>query len=164
MIIREALKADLPAIVYIYNCSIPSRIATGDLEAITVESRQAWFEDHPQDSRPLWVMEKEGIIAGWLSFQSFYGRRAYVATAELSIYISPDFRRQGVGKKLLQKAIDTSPSLGIKTLLAFIFAHNHPSLQLFSQHQFEAWGNLPGVANLDGVETDLIIMGRRVIQ
>lgn len=164
MMIRDAVEADLTAIVDIYNCSIPTRMATGDLQPISVESRKTWFQEHSPKTHPLWVMEKEGTIAGWLSFQYFYGRPAYAATAEVSIYISPDFRRQGVGKLLLQRAIDTSPQLGLKTLLAFIFAHNHPSLQLFTQHQFESWGHLPKIADLDGVERDLIIMGRTVIE
>lgn len=98
-------------------------------------------------------------MAGWLSFQAFYGRPAYHATAELSIYIAPDYHRRGLGQQLLSQAIDQSPSLGIKTLVSLIFAHNLPSLKLFEKFNFQLWGHLPKVADLDGVECDLIIMG-----
>ena len=162
MIIRDAVTTDLPTIVEIYNHSIPTRIATADLQSVSIASRQQWFEEHELDNLPLWVMEVEGIIAGWLSFQRFNRRQAYDKTAELSIYISPDYRRCGVGKKLLQEAILKSPQLGIKTLIALIFAHNHPSLALFSKHGFQQWGLLPQVAELDGMEKDLVIMGLRV--
>jgi phosphinothricin acetyltransferase len=137
-------------------------MATADLEPISVDSRLFWFAEHSPQSRPLWVMEIEGTIAGWLSFQSFYGRPAYEKTAELSIYVSPGYHRQGIGTKLLQQAINYTPSLGIKTLVGFIFAHNQPSLQLFTKHQFQIWGYLPKIAELDGIERDLVIVGRRI--
>lgn len=162
MAIRHAITSDLPAIVAIYNAAVPSRMATADLEPVSVESRLAWFGGRSPTKRPLWVIEQDGVIAGWLSFQSFYGRPAYVSTAELSIYIAPAFHRCGLGKQLLTKAIHESPNLGLKTLLGFVFAHNQPSLRLFETFGFQKWGHLPQVANLDGVERDLVIMGLRI--
>ncbi|MBR8828986.1 MAG: N-acetyltransferase [Gomphosphaeria aponina SAG 52.96 = DSM 107014] len=162
MKIRDAIEADLSAIVEIYNAAVPSRIATGDTKPVTVESRRAWFYDHSPSMRPLWVMEAEEIIIAWLSFNSFYGRPAYEQTAELSIYISPQYRGRGMGQKLLQQAIEHSPRLGLKNLVAFIFAHNEASLRLFEKNRFQQWGYLPLVAELDGVERDLVILGLRV--
>ncbi|MBM2806873.1 MAG: N-acetyltransferase [Deltaproteobacteria bacterium] len=40
MTIREAIDADLPAIVTIYNSAIPGRMATADTQPVTVESRR----------------------------------------------------------------------------------------------------------------------------
>ncbi|TAE55824.1 MAG: N-acetyltransferase family protein [Nostocales cyanobacterium] len=162
MIIRDATKTDLPVIVDIYNAAIPSYIATGDLEPVSVESRLAWFENRNTAKYPLWVMEIDHKVAGWLSFQPFYGRPAYSATAEISIYISPDFQKRGLGKKLLEKAINESPNLGLKNLLSFIFAHNHPSLKLFTKLGFQQWGYMPKIAELGNMERDLIIMGLKV--
>ncbi len=47
-------------------------------------------------------------------------------------------------------------------MLGFIFGHNEPSLRLFQRFEFETWGTLPRVAVLDGVERDLVILGRRL--
>jgi len=88
MIFRDALESDLPAIVDIYNSTIPGMMVTADTAPITVNDRRAWFHEHKKGFRPLWVIEDTGTIAGWLSFQSFYGRPAYRATAEVSIYIA----------------------------------------------------------------------------
>jgi L-amino acid N-acyltransferase YncA len=162
MMIRHAQETDLPAIVAIYNAAVPGRMATADLEPISVESRHNWFQGRSPNQRPLWIIDVEGKIAGWLSFQSFYGRPAYHATAEVSIYIAPEFQRCGLGKELLSKAIQESPSLGIKTLISFIFAHNHPSIKLFQSFGFQTWGHLPKIADLDGVERDLLVLGLRV--
>jgi phosphinothricin acetyltransferase len=161
---RLATAADLPAIVEIYNSTVASRMVTADLAPVSVESRRHWFEEHRAESRPLWVLERDGGIAAWLSFSSFYGRPAYAGTAEVSVYVNPRCRRHGLGSDLLRAAIAHAPAIGVHTLLGFIFAHNLPSLALFEKLGFERWGHLPRVAVLDDIERDLVIVGRRVGQ
>ena len=73
MIIRHANENDLPAIVAIYNASIPGRMATADLEPVSVMSRINWFKNRSPVKHPLWVVETGEVIVGWLSFQPFYG-------------------------------------------------------------------------------------------
>ena len=160
--IRDANMSDLTAIIDIYNTTIASRMVTADLEPISVEKRIPWFNEHSPDFRPLWVIEHQGAMCAWVSFQSFYGRPAYNATAEISIYIDPNYRGRKLGKYLIQKAIDACPSLQIKTLLGFIFGHNAPSIKLFTSFGFEKWAHLPNIAELDGVERDLLILGKRI--
>jgi phosphinothricin acetyltransferase len=161
---RLARLDDLPAIVAIYNSTIASREVTADTEPVSVESRLPWFHEHQPDRRPLWVIEeaeRDGII-GWISYSNFYGRPAYAGTAEVSIYIDAAWRGKGVGRYALQEAIAFAPQVKVHTVLGFIFGHNKPSLALFEKFGFETWANLPRVANLDGVERDLIILGKRV--
>jgi len=160
--IRDADLKDMTTIIDIYNSTIPGRMVTADLEPVSVESRMPWFNDHSPDFRPLWVVETNGEICAWVSFQSFYGRPAYNGTAEVSIYIHHNFRGKKLGKFLIQKAIDACPNRGIKTLLGFIFGHNQPSINLFTSFGFETWAHLPNVAELDGIERDLLILGKRV--
>ncbi|MGZ3181080.1 MAG: N-acetyltransferase family protein [Telluria sp.] len=165
---RLARLEDLPAIVAIYNSTIASREVTADTEPISVDSRRLWFHDHSPERRPLWVIHRaddaaaEPEILGWLSYSNFYGRPAYNGTAELSVYIAQAWRGKGIGQYCLREAIAHAPSIGVHTLLGFIFGHNIPSLGLFEKFGFAMWANLPRVANLDGVERDLVILGKRV--
>jgi phosphinothricin acetyltransferase len=159
---RLARRADLPAVVEIYNAAIPERLATADLEPVSEGSRLAWFAQHTVSHHPLWVWEEADRILGWLSLGSFYGRPAYDSTAEISAYVHPRARRRGIGSRLVGGALDAAPNLGLATLLAFVFGHNLPSRMLFERHGFEVWGRLPGVARLEGVERDLLIFGRRL--
>ncbi|AWB44462.1 N-acetyltransferase [Paenibacillus sp. CAA11] len=161
-IIEDATLNDLERIVEIYNSTISSRKVTADLEPISVESRVPWFREHTPGERPLWVLRKDGVIAAWLSFQSFYGRPAYSGTAEISIYIAEEYRSQGYGGILMRRAIEACRKLRVHTLLGFVFAHNEPSLGLLKKYGFAEWGYLPKVANMAGVERDLVIVGRRV--
>src|SRR3569623_957620 len=158
--IRDAREADLPEIVRIYNEAIPGREATADTSPVTVESRRAWLLD--RDARhPVWVHEQGGIVQAWLSLSKFYGRPAYGATAEVGIYVANGAQGRGVAKALMQEAVTRASALGLTTLLGFVFAHNQRSVALCARFGFQRWGHLPRVAVLDGVERDLLILGRR---
>ena len=162
MIIRDAVEADLPAIVEIYNAAIRSRISTAQLDPVSVEARLPWFREHSPESYPLWVAVIDGGVAGWLSFHSFIPRAAYRGTAEISVYVGELFRRRGIGQALLEKAIAHSPSLEITALVGGIFGHNEASLRLFGRMGFERWGLLPRIARVDDVERDLVMVGCHV--
>ncbi len=162
MKIRDALEEDLPAIVEIYNSTVPTRMVTADPEPVSVESRRAWFREHDPESRPIWVAEVDGEIAGWFSFENFRKKPAYYATAEVSVYVSEKHRRRDIGRRLLEEAIRRAPELGLKTLTGGIFGHNEPSIRLFEGFGFERWAHYPKVAELDGVERDLVVLGLRL--
>ena len=163
MTFRDAHIDDLPRIVEIYNSTVAGRMVTADTEPVSVKSRLNWFNDHASNKRPLWVIEDDvNKIIGWVSFQSFYGRPAYDATAEISIYLDESVRGKGVGKKVLEHAIQSCDALKIKTILGYIFSHNEPSIKLFKIFGFQEWGKFPNIAVLDGIERSVTIVGKRL--
>jgi L-amino acid N-acyltransferase YncA len=166
---RDATESDLPRIVEIYNCAVASRRCSCDLQPTTVDARRPSFLEHTPDHRPFWVAEDstrpdQGAI-GYLGFFHFMNERpGYHITADLAIYLHPDHQRKGLGTYLLEQAIRRSPSLGIETLTASIFASNDSSIALFRKMGFEQWGFMPRVARLEGVEKDLVLVGRRLCE
>ena len=160
--IRLATTADLPAIVAIYNATIPTRLSTADLEPVSVASRRPWLARHDPERRPVWVVEQAGAVAAWLSLENYKDRAAYSITAEVSIYVNAAQRRQGHARRLLEHALERAPGLGIERLLAVVFGHNEASIALFEGAGFARWGTLPGVTRLDGVAADIVILGRPV--
>jgi L-amino acid N-acyltransferase YncA len=162
MKIRDATNADLPAILEIYNQAVLTRVSTAQLKPVTIEERKNWIREHTPAHHPFWIAEIEGEVAGWLTVKAFIPRCAYEGTVELSVYVGEKYRRRGVARRLLEEAISRGSSLGISAVVGLIFGHNEASLKLFQQLGFERWGFLPRVAQLDGVERDLIILGRHV--
>ena len=162
MTIRDARDSDLPAIIKIYNSAIATRMATAQLEPVTVEDRPDWLKQHSPDRYTFWVLQIDRQITGWLTLKPFLPRCAYRGTAEVSVYVDEKSRRRGVARTLLSRVIERAPSLQINAIVGLIFAHNHPSLRLFEQLGFEKWGLLPRVARLDEHERDLTIVGRHV--
>lgn len=159
---KDAAIDDLPRILDIYNSIIAGRMVTADTTPVAVQSRIGWFNAHDPQFRPLWMVMDDGENIGWVSYQWFYGRPAYNGTAEISIYLDEKMRGKGYGENILLHAMDSCDRLKIKTLLGYIFAHNIPSLKLFRKLGFTDWGHFPRIAVLDGVERDLIIVGKRI--
>ena len=162
MIIRDAAEADLPAIIDIYNAATATRTSTAFFDPVSLEERLPWFRRHSPNEFPLWVAEIEGQIAGWLSFHEFIRRPAYRGAAEISIYVHEKFRRRGIGRALLEKAIVEAARLKMRMLLGYILGHNEASLRLFEQAGFERWGRLPRLARFEKAERDLVIVGRQI--
>jgi len=164
---RDAVSADLPSIVEIYNFAVATRECSCDLEPISVAARQDSFAKHTPGHRPLWVAEdaeapEQGVV-GYLGFFHFMNKRpGYFITADVALYLRPDYQGRKLGTYLLGEAIRHAPSLGIEVLAATIFASNLPSIGLFTRHGFERWGFMPRVARLGTIERDLLMMGRRV--
>ncbi len=163
ILIREACLDDLAAIVAIYNSTIPDKQATADLAPVSVDSRRTWFDAHQQPHRPMYVLtDASDQVLAWATFSDYYPRSAYRISAEISLYVRADQRGRGLGRQLLQFMLALAPSLGIRNVLAVIFAHNHGSVALFEQHGFALWGTLPQVCDLDTRLADIVILGKRL--
>ncbi len=162
-VLRDAIAADLPAIVAIYNESIVSQMATADISPVTVESRRAWFDAHSPDRYPILVAcTKTSEVAGWTSLSPYHVRPGYWPTAEVSTYITTRFHGQGIGSHLRRAILTRCPALGIDTVLSIVFSQNTASIALNHKFGFVRWGHLPGVVDLDGRRLDVEIYGRKV--
>ena len=62
LLIREATENDLPAIVEIYNQSIPAGWSTADTRPITIAERVEWFRKFDPARRPIWVAEADSRV------------------------------------------------------------------------------------------------------
>lgn len=163
MLIRLAQIDDLPAIVDIYNQSIPSRKSTGDTQPVRVEDRMTWFREHRPDEHPIFVAEVDGGVAGWCSLSPYRpGRAALRFTAEISYYIAYAYHRRGIASALVEHALAAGPGLQIRHLFAIVLEGNQASLKLLEKMGFEQWGYLPRVADFDGKEVGHLYYGRHV--
>lgn len=153
-------KKDLAAIVAIYNQAILTRHSTADLEPTTIKDKETWLDSFNRHERPIWKIIEHDKVVGWVALEYFYGRPAYLHTAEISLYLDHRVQHHGLGQQAIEFVITQLASLKIDTLVAYVFGHNTPSLRLFHHNNFAIWGNLPKVALIDGQKRDLIILGR----
>ncbi len=160
--LRSAMIEDLDEIIKIYNEAILDGISTADSKVVSTKEKLEWFHLHTP-AYPLLVKEYHGRIIAWISIQPFYANLlAYKQSARINIYIDKNFQGKKLGQQFLSEAIDEARNLGLKTLLALIFTDNIPSLKLFKKLGFKEWGCLSRVANIQGVDKDLLIFGQRI--
>jgi L-amino acid N-acyltransferase YncA len=157
---RYATVEDLPRILEIYNTWISGASSIGDAESALVAEELEWFAGHEREKRPLWVLEEDGLIAGWSALSSFRDGPIFARTVEVSIFIAPEYQRRGLGRYLLGRVMESCPALGINALLGFVMVNNLPSNRLFESLGFARWGLLPGTASINGVRSDLVIYGK----
>lgn len=164
LILRTALKSDLPGIVAIYNQAIHERFCTGDTEPVTVEERRKWFGLHAAGTYPIYVAEEGGALLGWCSLSPYRpGRGALRTTAEISYYIDTSHRGKGIGNQLVKHALSEAPGLNFTHMLAILMDVNTPSIRLLEKFGFLQWGYLPGVARFGSEICGQLIYGREIV-
>ncbi|ATB69365.1 phosphinothricin N-acetyltransferase [Sulfurospirillum diekertiae] len=138
--IRFADENDLEAILTIYNDAILNTTAVYTYVAKTLEERQLWFHKKNEEGYPLWVYECDGKVVGYATYGSFRSSSAYKYTIEHSVYVHKDFRKQGIGKMLLETIIDDANAKGYATIVAGIDASNAKSIHLHEKLGFSVAG------------------------
>ena len=124
-------------ILYIFNEAILNSTALYDYTPRTMENMLAWFADKEANQLPVVGFENaEGVLLGFASYGSFRPRPANKYTIEHSVYIHPDYRGQGLGKKLLLLIIEKAKEQGYHTLIGAIDAENAASMALHQQLGF----------------------------
>ena len=155
--IRRAEPRDLESITAIYNDAILKTVATFDTKPKTADEQVAWFEKHGP-RHPILVAESGGTIAGWVSLSEWSDRRAYSDTAEVSLYVAEERRGKGIGRKLLEAALDEGREVGLHTIVSRIAGGNEASVRLHESFGFQRIGIMKEVGRKFGKLIDVYLM------
>jgi phosphinothricin acetyltransferase len=126
---------DWPEVSLIYQKGMDTGMAT--FETRCPEFSQ-WDAAHLKACRLAAV--QEGRVIGWAALTPVSGRCVYAGVAEVSVYISPDHRGQGVGRALLSELVRRSEESGFWTLQSGIFQENAASIRLHERCGFRMVG------------------------
>lgn len=156
LLIRRAVRDDVPALLDIYNHEVINGVSTLDLNPRTLDEWYAWFESHQSEVHPLFVAEYDGRVLGYASFSPYRSKEAYLSTVELSIYVSPAARGYGVATKLLEALVDHAwASDVIHLVVSVITSENEPSMHLHRKFGFTYRGTLHEVGFKHGRYLDI---------
>jgi L-amino acid N-acyltransferase len=125
----------------IYNEAVWNTTATFDTEPKTLEYHQQWFLAHGPKN-PIILAEREGVILGYSSLNSYSDRAAYESTVELSLYIHADYRGQGIGSALMERILAAGQEAGVHAVLSRIAEGNETSLRLHEKFGFWTVGTM----------------------
>lgn len=142
-LIRPAQQQDLPALLAIYNHEILNGVATFDLQPKSLAERQSWFDEHNKNNHPLLVAEQNGEVLGYASLSRYAEKAAYNSTVELSVYIAPSARRQGIASQLMHAVIELAKKDNATHLIvSLITGTNQASISLHQKFGFNKVGTL----------------------
>lgn len=143
MIIRLAEERDIKPLLDIYNYEILNGTATFDLNPKTLSEWQQWYKAHNVDNHPLIVAEEDSVAVGYASLSSYREKEAYKSTVELSVYVSKDYRGQGIGSKLMEEILRLArEDDSIHTVVSVITSDNEESVRLHEKLGFAFCGTI----------------------
>lgn len=157
MEIRLAEARDLPGILEIYNMGIEDRIATLEAETKDLEYMKSWFDNHP-DRYAVLVAEIEHQLVGWASLNLYSHRCACSGVADLSVYISRDYRGKGIGTALLREMDSIARKNQFYKIVLFTFSQNVPGQLLYRKAGYREVGLFEKQGILEGQFIDVIAM------
>lgn len=141
--IRKAKTEDIPALLEIYNYEVKNGVATLDINEKSIEQWTQWFLNHNIKNHPLIVLEENGTVKGYASLSSYREKEAYASTVELSIYVHPAFRGQGVGTVLMREIIGLAKEdETVHTVVSVITSGNAASERLHDKFGFTFCGKI----------------------
>ena len=155
--IRKAELKDLEAITDIYNEAVRNTTATFDTQPKTAAQQREWFDHHDAKHPVIVACEGDNTI-GWASLSAYSDRCAYAATAEASVYISPEWRGKGVGRKLSAEILKAGKEAGLHTVILRIAEGNDASIKLAESLGFKQIGVMEEVGTKFGKVLDVILM------
>ena len=155
MDIRPARREDVPELLDIYNYEVINGAATLDLNTRTLEEWEKWYNAHNRDNHPLIVGVEDGEITGYASLE-YRQKEAYKTTVELSIYVSPNHRKKGVGRALMAHILEIAKNdEGTHCVVSVITAGNEASTKLHAEFGFTCCGTIPEVGMKFGRMLDI---------
>lgn len=161
MFIRDADKADLPAVLAIHNTNIASSTAIWDTDEVDLDDRLTWFADRTAAGMPILIAEIDGEVAGYASYGQWRPKTGYRFSVENSVYVAERFQRRGVATALLTELIARATDSGrVHAMIAAIESSNTGSVALHEHFGFRTVGELPEVGHKFGRWMDLTLMQR----
>ncbi|GAB3805352.1 GNAT family N-acetyltransferase [Micromonospora zhanjiangensis] len=102
-----------------------------------------------------------GTVLGWIACGPVSDRCVYAGVVEHSVYVHPDARGRGVGRRLLHQLIDSTERAGIWTIQSGVFPENTASLALHRSCGFRAIGTRERIGRHHDRWRDVVLIERR---
>ena len=155
MIVRDAVLADLAAILAIHNDAIATTTAIWDEQQVDLDDRRHWLETRQSSGLPVLVAEVAGEVAGYASYGPWRPKSGYRFTMENSIYTHPDHRGRGVANALMPALLERARAGEVRAIIAGIESTNAVSIALHEKYGFRRVAHLPEVGFKFGRWLDL---------
>lgn len=153
--IRTIEEKDIPQITEIYNRYVTEGIETFETEPLTPEQMTERIKA-VKALYPNFVDDEDGRIAGFCYVHRWKERAAYHNTYETTIYLSPDFKRRGIGTAMMSRLISECRRRKYMVLIACITGCNEESIAFHRSMGFVPVSCFHGVGCKFGQRLDVV--------
>lgn len=154
-------QGDIGEILDIYNYYIRNSTATFHSGRMSPEELESFlFISHPR--YPSFIIKEGGGIAGYCFLTQYKKRQAYDRTAELSIYLKPEYTGKGIGRIALEFLESAAQSAGIRVLVATLCGENEPSIRLMEKGGYTRCADMKHIGEKFGRILDVVIYQKEI--
>jgi len=158
MLIRQAVDADLDAILAIHNEAIAASTAIWTDAVVPRSDREEWLAARTAAGDPVLVAIEQDTLAGYATYAQWRPKYGYRHTVEDSVYIAAPFHGRGIGRALLVELIGHARGAGHHVMLADIESGNAASIRLHEGLGFVEVGHLREIGTKFDRWLDLTIL------
>jgi L-amino acid N-acyltransferase len=158
MQIRQAVDADLDAILAIHNDAILNSTALWTDEIVGREDREVWLTSRLSAGNAVLVATQDDELAGYAAYAPWRERYGYRNTVEDSVYIATPHQGHGIGRALLVELIEHARAARHHVMLADIESGNAASIGLHESLGFVEAGRLREIGQKFNRWLDLTIL------
>ncbi|MDR2213031.1 MAG: GNAT family N-acetyltransferase [Pseudomonadales bacterium] len=100
----------------------------------------------------------QGTVVGWCDISIPRKRDGFCHCGVLGMGLLPEFRRRGLGERLLRATIDAAHANGLSRIELEVYASNHAAIRLYERLGFAHEGRRRQARILDGQVEDNLCM------
>jgi phosphinothricin acetyltransferase len=158
-----ANETDLTPMLNIYNYYIMNTTATFDLGPISMEEfKNRIFIKHPKYKT--YLIYEENELLGFCFITQFRSKTAYDKTAEIGLYLKPEFTGKGLGAIIVNYLESVARQGHFETLIASISGDNLSSIKLFEKLGYEKCAHYKRIAEKFNRKVDIIDFQRVICE
>jgi phosphinothricin acetyltransferase len=119
------------------------------------EMRALVFYDDPRHQA--FVIRCGGEICGYVILEPYRAREAYALTAEVAVYLKPEYTGKGIGSRAIVFIEDVAKRHGLHVLIAAISGDNDKSLRMFAKNGYSRCAHYKEVGRKFGKWLDVVV-------
>ena len=145
----------------IYDYYIQHSTATFHTNPLNIhELKEFIFENH--HLYPAYMISCDGATAGYCYLTYFKKREAYDRTAEVTIYLKPEFCSKDIGHKALEHLEKEAHKRHLKNLVALITGNNFQSIKLFEKVGYTKVAHFKNIGEKMGEVLDVLAYQKEI--
>ncbi len=158
--IRDSVLEDGEGIAALIDAVARERLYLAGTVGFSVEDTRAYMSSTKSAGGVQLVAIETGQIVGWCDIAPV-PHEGMRHVGRLGMGVRKDHRAKGIGRTLLQAAVQRSLSSSIERIELEVYASNQSAIRLYESSNFELEGRKVAARRLDGITDDILLYARR---
>jgi ribosomal protein S18 acetylase RimI-like enzyme len=157
VVVRPVAETDVEGFHACLDAVAGERAYLGFIEGPPLEKTRSFILENISLDIPQFVAVRQGEVVGWcdVSPETLPG---FTHCGRLGMGVRKEFRGRGLGRKLLEAALQKAKARGLERIELEVFASNRAAIELYTSSGFVAEGIRTRGRKLDGEYEDVIFM------